>query len=32
MRGRVGEIGIGDPRLSASPKATKRFLNAWKLA
>jgi hypothetical protein len=29
--GRVGEIGIGDPRLSTTPKATKRFLNAWKL-
>lgn len=29
--GRVGEIGIGDPRLSTTPQATKRFLNAWKL-
>ena len=29
--GRVGEIGIGDPRLTPTPKATKRFLNAWKL-
>ena len=29
--GRVGEIGIGDPRLTTTPKATKRFLNAWKL-
>jgi hypothetical protein len=31
-KGRVGEIGIGDPRLSSTPQATKRFLNAWKLA
>jgi hypothetical protein len=30
--GKVGEIGIGDPRLTTAPKATKRFLNAWKLA
>jgi hypothetical protein len=30
--GRVGEIGIGDPRLSSTPQATKRFLNAWKRA
>ena len=29
--GRVGEIGIGDPRLSTTAKATKRFLNAWKI-
>jgi hypothetical protein len=29
--GRVGEVGIGDPRLSTTAKATKRFLNAWKL-
>ena len=29
--GRVGEIGIGDPRLTTTAKATKRFLNAWKL-
>jgi hypothetical protein len=29
--GRVGEIGIGDPRLSATANATKRFLNAWKI-
>jgi hypothetical protein len=29
--GKVREIGIGDPRLT-TPKATKRFLNAWKLA
>ncbi len=29
--GKVGEIGIGDPRLTTTPKATKRFLNAWKL-
>ena len=30
--GKVGEVGIGDPRLSTTSKATKRFLNAWKLA
>ena len=29
--GKVGEIGIGDPRLTTTAKATKRFLNAWKL-
>src|SRR5688500_14893710 len=29
--GRVGEIGIGDPRLSTTAKSTKRFLNAWKI-
>ena len=29
--GKVGEIGIGDPRLTTTPNATKRFLNAWKL-
>ena len=29
--GRVREIGIGDARLTTSTRATKRFLNAWKL-
>ena len=29
--GKVREVGIGDPRLTTSAKATKRFLNAWKL-
>ncbi len=29
--GSVREIGIGDPRLSTTARATKRFLNAWKI-
>jgi hypothetical protein len=29
--GRIGEIGIGDPRLTTTARDTKRFLNAWKL-
>ena len=30
--GRVGEVGIGDKRLTGSPRAIKRFLSAWKIA
>jgi hypothetical protein len=29
--GKVGEIGIGDPRLSTTAKSTRRFLSAWRL-